>query len=196
MHKLEETIPYAFLIYLKCWQQSAENSFSENPHLHIYCKQWNPAKHAKSIPYDICFKSFWCHVCTLVGCIRKICAQKKTIALKGCRWSLKFFQIKIFTHILSPTLFRGEKWYRLMFNFLKYSKATLQCILKTIKLSILDTHSTNFLFECISYARVGPKELDCSLWYRSGFRTFLTCICFDDITKIPKVLLFKSIFCN
>ena len=43
MHKLEETMPYAFPIYLKCWQQSVENSFSENPHLHIYCKQWIPA---------------------------------------------------------------------------------------------------------------------------------------------------------
>ena len=73
-------------------------------------------------------------------------------------------------------------------------KNALQCIRETIKLSILDTHSTNFLFECISYACVGPKELDFRLWYRSGFRTFLTCIYFNDNTKIPKVSLFKNIF--
>ena len=123
-------------------------------------------------------------------------AHKKNNYLESMQMKFKNFQIRIFTHILFTTSFKDEQWYWLMFNFLKYRKTTLQCILETIKLSILDTHSTNFLFECISYAHVGPKALDSSLWNRSSFRTFLTCIYFNDITKVPKVLLFESIFCN
>lgn len=182
MHKLEETIPYAFPIYLKCWQQSVENSFSENPHLHIYCKQWIPAN--MQILYLMLFVSrVFNTMHMLLWVAYQKSAHKKQLAWKHTGDPLKF-------RLRYPYSIYNIIWRLIFLNI----KNTLQCILETIKLSILDTHSKNFLFECISYACVGPKELDFSLWYRSGFRTFLACIYFNDITKIPKVSLFKSIF--
>ena len=106
MHKLEETMPYAFPIYLKCWQQSVENSFSENPHLHIYCKQWNPAN-MQSL-YLMLFVSRVFNTMHLLLWVAYEKYKHKKLPWKhaGDPWK---FQIKIFTHILFTTSFEANK---------------------------------------------------------------------------------------
>ena len=94
MHKLEETIPYAFPIYLKCWQQSVENSFSENPHLHIYCKQWNPAN-MQSL-YLMLFVSRVFNTMHILLWVAYDKFAHKKITLKACLWSWKNFRLRYF----------------------------------------------------------------------------------------------------